>query len=106
MPLLRTASLTFLAVFLTPLALHAAWWLSYDKAVAWDQADWSSAKLLPAPRARPQALVHVYAARTGRWEYVFYVDLLRGDDPSCRDALRHLGKTADMVKVLGIYPAA
>jgi prephenate dehydratase len=40
------------------------------------------------------------------WEYVFYVDFLRGDDEPARNALRHLGEVADLVKVLGIYPAA
>jgi len=40
------------------------------------------------------------------WEYVFYVDILRGDDEPARNALRHLGEVADLVKVLGIYPAA
>jgi prephenate dehydratase len=40
------------------------------------------------------------------WEYVFYVDFLRGDDEAARNALRHLGEVADFVKVLGIYPAA
>ena len=45
--------------------------------------------------------------RRGRpWEYIFYVDFLRGDDQSARNALRHLGEVADLVKVLGIYPAA
>ena len=39
------------------------------------------------------------------WEYVFYVDYLRGDDQAARNALRHLGEVADLVKVLGIYPA-
>jgi prephenate dehydratase len=39
------------------------------------------------------------------WEYVFYADFLRGDDKLARDALRHLGKICDLVKVLGIYPA-
>jgi hypothetical protein len=68
---LRFASLSFLALFITPLALHAAWWLSHDEALAWNQADWSSAKLLPPPRAKPEALVHVYAARTGRWKGIF-----------------------------------
>jgi prephenate dehydratase len=37
------------------------------------------------------------------WEYVFYVDFLRGDDEPARNALRHLGEVADFVKVLGIY---
>jgi prephenate dehydratase len=40
------------------------------------------------------------------WEYVFYVDFLRGDDEPARNALRHLGEVAESVKVLGIYPAA
>jgi prephenate dehydratase len=40
------------------------------------------------------------------WEYVFYVDFLRGDDESAWNALRHLAEVADFVKVLGIYPAA
>ena len=38
------------------------------------------------------------------WEYVFYVDFLRGDDEPARNALRHLGEVAEFVKVLGIYP--
>jgi prephenate dehydratase len=40
------------------------------------------------------------------WEYVFYVDFLRGNDEAARNALRHLGEVAEFVKVLGIYPAA
>jgi prephenate dehydratase len=45
--------------------------------------------------------------RRGRpWEYIFYVDFLRVDDQDARNALRHLSEIADLVKVLGIYPAA
>jgi prephenate dehydratase len=40
------------------------------------------------------------------WQYVFYVDLLRGDDEAARHALNHLSEIADPIKVLGIYPAA
>jgi prephenate dehydratase len=40
------------------------------------------------------------------WEYVFYVDFLGGNDLAARNALRHLAEVADLVKVLGIYPAA
>lgn len=40
------------------------------------------------------------------WEYVFYVDFLRGNDEPAQNALRHLGEVAEFVKVLGIYPAA
>ncbi|HKB99070.1 MAG TPA: prephenate dehydratase [Terriglobales bacterium] len=40
------------------------------------------------------------------WEYVFFVDLLRGDDEDSRNALRHLSEVCELVKVLGIYPGA
>lgn len=40
------------------------------------------------------------------WEYVFFVDLLRGDDEDVRNALRHLSEITDLVKVLGFYPQA
>jgi len=40
------------------------------------------------------------------WEYVFFADILRGDDEVARKALRHLAEVAAFVKVLGIYPAA
>jgi prephenate dehydratase len=40
------------------------------------------------------------------WEYVFYVDYLRGDDEPARKALDHLREVAEFVKVLGIYKAA
>lgn len=40
------------------------------------------------------------------WEYVFYVDILRGDDEAARNALRHLSEVAEFVKVLGVYRAA
>jgi prephenate dehydratase len=40
------------------------------------------------------------------WEYVFFVDLLRGADDDSRNALRHLAEVADLVKVLGIYREA
>ncbi|WP_372422868.1 DUF3750 domain-containing protein [Salinarimonas chemoclinalis] len=58
-----------LLLFVMPLATHAVWWMSRDAIPArWSAADWSSAGLLPADaRAAPQALVRVYAARTGRW---------------------------------------
>lgn len=39
------------------------------------------------------------------WEYMFFVDVLRGNDPAMVLALRHLEEVAGMVKVLGVYPA-
>ena len=40
------------------------------------------------------------------WEYCFYMDVLRGDDPAMRLALNHLEEIAGFVKVLGVYQRA
>lgn len=40
------------------------------------------------------------------WEYMFYVDVLRGEDEAMRKALAHLAEVAGFVKVLGSYPRA
>jgi hypothetical protein len=57
-----------LLVFIVPLALRVAWWTVRDDLPgSWGSADWSSAGLLPSPAAHPEAMVHVYAARVGRW---------------------------------------
>jgi Protein of unknown function (DUF3750) len=61
----------FTVIFLVPLGLHAVWWLSTDPARAWNEVDWSSTNMLPPPGTMPEAMVHVYAARVGRWRGVF-----------------------------------
>ena len=63
--------LGLLAVYMAPLAAHAAWWLASDPGLRWSEADWSSAGLLPPAQHLPEPLVHVYAARTGRWKGIF-----------------------------------
>jgi hypothetical protein len=64
--------LVFLVLFLLPLASHAIWYaMRDDLAPDWASADWSSAKLLPDPAGHPEALVRIYAARTGRWKGIF-----------------------------------
>jgi len=46
-------------------------------------------------------------ARTGLWEYLFFVDLVGHEsDPAVAAALSSLAKKAPMLKVLGSYPAA
>ena len=40
------------------------------------------------------------------WEYVFYADIMRGDDEAARNALHHLEEICDFVKILGIYHSA
>lgn len=40
------------------------------------------------------------------WEYLFYLDFIgHADDPVSRNALGHLAELADMLRVLGCYPA-
>lgn len=46
-------------------------------------------------------------ARTGLWEYVFFVDVEgHRDDPALHAALRELEEVAAFVRVLGAYPVA
>jgi Protein of unknown function (DUF3750) len=71
MRIMKKLSQIFLLLFLLPLALHAAWWTATDPANAWHQADWSSAGVLPPPSAKREAIIHVYAARVGRWRGIF-----------------------------------
>ena len=40
------------------------------------------------------------------WEYIFYVDVLRGEDEAMQKASDHLAEIAGLVKVLGVYPRA
>ena len=40
------------------------------------------------------------------WEYVFYIDLLHRYDAVLQNALRHITEIAEMIKLLGVYPAA
>jgi prephenate dehydratase len=40
------------------------------------------------------------------WEYIFYIDVLRGEDTAMCRALDHLAEIAGFVKVLGVYPRA
>ena len=64
--------LLIVTLFFASLATHALWWVVRDElSTTWSRADWSSAKLLPRPADAPQAMVHVYAARTGRWRGIF-----------------------------------
>jgi len=52
-------------LFVAPVAAYAVLWLSQGHPMSWRAADWSSAGILPAPRAEPEASIRVMAARTG-----------------------------------------
>ena len=46
-------------------------------------------------------------ARTGLWEYLFFVDVVgHRDDPPVARALAELAAKAPFLKLLGSYPAA
>ena len=46
-------------------------------------------------------------ARTGRWEYLFFVDVVgHRDDPPVASALDEISRKAPFLKLLGSYPAA
>jgi len=71
MRLLRRLLLALLGLIVMPLGAHAAWWMSHDHPVSWSAAKWTSAGMLTAAAANPQAQVLVFAARTGRWKGIF-----------------------------------
>ncbi|MGO4738083.1 DUF3750 domain-containing protein [Bosea sp. 2KB_26] len=68
---LRRVLTLFIVLFLLPVATHAAWWQWQPLAADWRRADWSSARLLPAAATVPEATIHVFAARVGRWRGIF-----------------------------------
>jgi hypothetical protein len=61
----RYLLLTILLLFVAPVVVHAAVWLSEERPGHWREADWSSAGILPDPRQEPAASIRVLAARTG-----------------------------------------
>jgi Protein of unknown function (DUF3750) len=69
----RTVLTGILAIFLFPLAVHAALYASKDRAKSYRDADWSSTGMLPPANAEHQARLLVFTGRTGRWKGIFAV---------------------------------
>ncbi len=69
--LVKISALIATVCFLLPLASHALWWWNQGWSEHWRGADWSSARLLPDAREMDDAVVHVMAARVGRWRGIF-----------------------------------
>jgi hypothetical protein len=69
----RTVLITILALFIFPLAVHAALYASKDHPASFRDADWSSVGMLPAPTADRDARLLVFTCRTGRWKGIFAV---------------------------------
>ena len=55
------------------MSVTAAWSLAAGWPDSWRTADWSSSRLAPNPATDKQAIIHVYAARAGRWKGIFSV---------------------------------
>lgn len=68
---IKRVLLGFLALFILPLGLHAAWWAAQDRPRDWSTANWSSAGLLPPATQKPEAMLRVYAGRVGWWRGIF-----------------------------------
>jgi hypothetical protein len=62
-----------LALFLFPLAVHAALYASKDRPGSFRDADWSSVGMLPPAGADREARLLVFTGRTGRWKGIFSV---------------------------------
>jgi hypothetical protein len=64
---------TILALFLFPLAVHAAFYASREHPASFRSANWSSVGMLPPPSANGEARLLVFTGRTGRWKGIFSV---------------------------------
>ncbi len=69
----RNVLVAILALFLFPLAVHAALYASKDRPASFRDADWSSVGMLSPASADSDARFLVFTGRTGRWKGIFAV---------------------------------
>ena len=69
----RKVLIAILALFLFPLAVHAAFYVRKERPASFRDADWSSVGMLPEAAAEPEARLLVLTGRTGRWKGIFAV---------------------------------
>jgi hypothetical protein len=69
----RKVLIGLLALFLFPLAVHAALYAGKDRPASFRDADWSSTGMLPPASADRDARLLVFTGRTGRWKGIFAV---------------------------------
>jgi hypothetical protein len=69
----RKVLTAILALFIFPLAVHAALYAGKDRPPSFRDADWSSVGMLPTPAADRDARLLVFTGRTGRWKGIFAV---------------------------------
>jgi hypothetical protein len=69
----RNVLVGILALFLFPLAVHAALYVGKDRPASYRDADWSSTGMLPPATAEREARLLIFTGRTGRWKGIFAV---------------------------------
>jgi hypothetical protein len=69
----RKVLTAILALFIFPLAVHAALHAGKNHPASYREADWSSVGMLPAASAELEARLLVFTGRTGRWKGIFAV---------------------------------
>jgi hypothetical protein len=69
----RKVLTAILALFIFPLAVHAALYASKEHPASYRDADWSSVGMLPPASADGEARLLVFTGRTGRWKGIFSV---------------------------------
>ena len=69
----RKVLTAIIALFLFPLAVHAALYSAQDRAQSFRSPDWSSVGMLPPASADEEARLIVFSGRTGRWRGIFSV---------------------------------
>jgi hypothetical protein len=62
-----------LLLFLFPLAVHAAFYVSREQPASFREANWSSVGMLPPATADRDARLLVFTGHTGRWKGIFSV---------------------------------
>jgi len=70
---LRKVLTGLLALFLFPLAVHAALYAGKDRPASFRDADWSSTGMLPPASVEHDARLLVFTGRTGRWKGIFAI---------------------------------
>jgi hypothetical protein len=70
---IRKVLLTIFILFLFPLAVHAALYVTQEHAGSFRDANWSSTGMLPPATADTEARLLVFTGRTGRWRGIFSV---------------------------------
>ena len=70
---LKIVLLTILAIFILPVLIYGALWMSRDHPRSWRDADWSSAGILPDPTSDREASIRVLSARTGGYKGILSV---------------------------------